>query len=236
MNGNHGHESGSPARGQALIELLILLPVLLVLFLATAEIAKLFAISGKTEIASRYVGSRWFRPYPFEPKEGRFTEPQNTDLIADRVDNLFFEGSLGDADDADVDTGYYEFAPGDADVFDYDPPPMDSIFWDVIVSYFDPHANLLPIRGNRVTFHYDLPYFPYKERQDNTPWGQDEDPLLGPYPKYTAKGDYVVLTDTFAGNTDNFLGLLQATGLIRTIPSQMLTAAIGYLIFFIIIG
>jgi len=223
-------------RGQALAEFLILLPVLLLLFLATAEIAKLFAISGKTEVAARYVGSRWFRDYPFEPKGSDFTEPQAEAEIADRANNLFFEGSLGDSDQDDVDTGYREFQPGDGGVFEYDPPPLDSIFWDVLAAYFDPNNNLFPIRGNRVTFHYDLPYFPYKEMDDETPWGEDEDPVLGPYPKYTAKGDYVVLTATFAGNTDNFLGLLQLTGLINSIPADLVTVSIGILIFFVIIG
>ncbi len=235
MNRLHKTKTIAAARGQALIEFLILLPVLLVLFLATAEIAKLFAISGKTEVAARYAALRYFRNAPFEPSGHDFQAPLDPTAAAEEVGDLFFEGSLNDSDATDVDTGYYEFEAGDAGVFNYEPPELDALFWDIIVAYFDPQDKIFPIRGHRVTFEYDLPSFPYKELTDDSGWGEDADPL-GPYTNFTAKGDFVTLTDTFSGDTDEFLALLAATGLILDIDGGIVSAGIGFLIFFMLLG
>lgn len=217
--------------GQAMLELLILLPVLLLLFLATAEIAKLFAISGKTEVASRYLALRNFRDGVFEPAGRDFQDPLNPPAASESADELFFQGTLGDADDLDEDVGYREFTPGEAGIFNYEPPPMDSKFWSIISAYFDPDDNIFPIRGHRVTFHYDLPFFPYKEMDEAREWGTEEgDDPLGPYPLHTAKGDFVVLTDTFSGNTTAFLTLIAATTYLYAIPPGVISGAIAFVI------
>jgi len=221
-------------RGQAMLEFLILLPVLLLLFLATAEIAKLFAISGKSEVASRYLALRYFRGGDMELPGHDFQDALNPAAAAEGADELFFEGALGDSDDADLDVGYQEFATGEAGIFYYTPPPMDSAFWTVISTYFDPGHHIFPIRGHRVTYTYDLPFFPYKEMNAARVWGTDEgaDPM-GPYPLYTAKGDFVVLTDTFSGDTSEFLDMLAFTGLIISIPGGVVSAAIAIIVFLI---
>jgi len=223
---------GRGVRGQALTEFLILLPVLMLLFLATAEIAKLFAISGKTEVAARYVAFRNFRDGLYEPAGRSFHDPLDATITAEDVDETFFEGALGDTDQLDADTSYYEFLPGEAGIFLYDPPELDSMFWTIITTYFDPEHDLFPIRGHRVTYTYDLPFFPYKEMDDVREWGDDQgaDPL-GPYDLYTVKGDFVVLTDTFSGDTDEFLELVETTGLIMIIPGGVVSASIAILIF-----
>jgi hypothetical protein len=219
--------------GQALIEFLVLLPVILLLFLATAEIPKLFAISGKTEIASRYLALRNFRGGPFELADRDFQDALDPAVAADEVANLFFKGTLDDPDKTDVDTGYHEFEPGEGGIFNYTPPPLDSPFWTVITTYFDPSGNLFPIRAHRTTFTYDLPFFPYKEIDAPRSWAQDTDPL-GPYDLYTAKGDFVMVNDSFSGDTDNFLGLLGATGIIFNVPGYLLSISISLLIFLVL--
>jgi len=222
------------APGQALLELLILLPVLLLLFLATAEIAKLFAISGKTEVASRYLALRNFRDGVFEPAGRYFQDPLNPLTASESADQLFFEGTLGDANELDDDVDYQEFGPGEAGIFNYEPPPMDSRFWSIVSGYFDPSNNIFPIRGHRLTFHYDLPFFPYKEMDEPRAWGSEEgDDPLGPYPLYTAKGDFVVLTDTFSGDTNEFLQLIAATTYIYVVPAGAVSAVIAILVFLI---
>lgn len=219
-------------RGQALLEFLILLPVLLLLFLATAEIAKLFAISGKTRVASRYLALRHFRNAPFELAGRDFAGP--VPGAVDQVRRIFFEGVLGDPDEEDEDIGYEEFQAGRAGIFHYQPPLMNIAFWDIAAALqLDDH--LFGIRGHRVTFTYDLPFFPYKNLGATRQWGQDSDPL-GPYDLYTAKGDFVLLTDSFSGDTDNFLRLLEIDGLIRTIPAGLVTAGIAILVFFLFTG
>jgi hypothetical protein len=228
-------------RGQALLEFLILLPVILLLFLATAEIAKLFAISGKSEVAARYLALRNFRGGPYDLRETvqgpGFPDPLDPATTAENVNDIFFEGSLTDGDSDPLDTGYYEFIPGEVGIFNYTPPDLGSNFWTIITRYFDPGEHLFPIRGHRVTYLYDLPFFPYKEMDDIREWGDDDgaDPL-GPYDLYTAKGDFVVLTDTFSGNTQTFLELVEATGLIYLIPQGLVSAGIALIIFFLLQG
>jgi len=225
--------AGKERSGQALLEFLVLLPVILLLFLATAEIAKLFAISGKTEIASRYLALRNFRGAPFELSGHDFQDALDPVATAEEVTDLFFEGTLDDPIKTDVDTAYHEFTPGEGGIFNYTPPALDSLFWDIIVAYFDPGSNLFPIRAHRTTFTYDLPFFPYKEIDAPRSWAQDTDPL-GPYDLYTAKGDFVMVSDSFSGDTDNFLGLLEATGLIFNVPGYLLSVSIGILVFLIL--
>ena len=84
----HSHE-----KGQALVELLVVLPVLLLLLLAAADMGKLFVISGKSEIAARYSALRHFRGAPFGD-----IHPVHTRAV--EIERIFFDGAL--ADDPDV--------------------------------------------------------------------------------------------------------------------------------------
>jgi hypothetical protein len=51
--------------GQALVEMIVVMPVLLLLLLAAADMGKLFVISGKSEISARYIALSHFREAPF---------------------------------------------------------------------------------------------------------------------------------------------------------------------------
>jgi len=101
---------GNSRRGQTMLEFLVLLPVLFLLLLATAEISRLFVISGKTEVAARYTALHLFRPestpqgHPGANRYNYYLEdvfdpdhPETTSAmdVQQRVNEVFFEGVLG---------------------------------------------------------------------------------------------------------------------------------------------
>jgi len=233
---SRGNRNQAPKTGgQALVELLILLPVLLLLFLGTTEIAKLFAISGKTEVAARYLALRHFRNVPFALPGHDYTAPleEEEDYPSDLVKGVFFEGPLLNPDDTYQPTiGYEEFGSTD---FDYMPPDTDNPLWDIAIAV-DEHNDLLRIRAHRVTFTDELTdqegnpsRFPFGWRKLPGMWSESSGPV-GPL---TAVGDFVVLTDTFSGDTAEFLDLLAANGLILAVAPGMVSAAIAIIIYLI---
>jgi len=231
-----GGEYDTSRRGQAMLEFLVVLPVLLLLFLATAEISRLFVISGKTEVAARYAALRLFRPentpptrtgnshnYYFEDEFNPENPESMTDQqIARRLNDIFFEGVLDDPDDVVEDTRYYEFEPGDANgAFDWNNPWITDLIMQIIIASMRGNEQAFPIRGNRVTFEYNPPFFPHSEEHSywdfkgstgQSGW-EDPDPLAD-YPLYTAKGDFVMVAPTFAGDTGDFLRAMESFGLI----------------------
>jgi len=200
-------------KGQALLELLVVLPVLLLLLLAAADMGKLFVITGKSEIAARYGALRHFRGPPFGDLYPAHTE-------AEEIERIFFDDALDDdglpggqaseADDPDVTY----VALGDADI-GYAPVdhghPLLTVIWD----FFNVMERFFPIRGVRATFVYDLPLFPYGREH---PFEQTlpllEEPTGNRFAaSYDATGNFILLTDSFAGDSGQRVkNLLEGTG------------------------
>jgi hypothetical protein len=205
--------------------MLVVLPVLLLLLLAAADMGKLFVISGKNEIAARYVALRHFREVPFG-------DAYLTHTAGQEIERLFFDDALDDsslpegqgseADDPDVT--YQEL--GDEDLI-YAPPetgdPLLIWLWD----YVEMRKGLVPIRGVRSTFTYDLPLFPYGREH---PMEETRDLEAAPSPSrlaasYDATGNFVMLSDSFSGQNGEDLRIaMEAFGLIvgvRLTPTYM---------------
>ena len=235
------------SRGQALVEMLVLLPVILLLLVASADLGKLFAISGKAEIASRYCALRWFRHAPFDPKGALYPEPSTappaTD-VANQLQQIHFAGALDD-DDGTSDVRYYQMRSRywGAD-YQYAPPSFGSPFWDVMSFLLNNEGSILPMHVNRVAFSYDIPYFPYgrlhplenTRRDDPAFWDPsgDDDPIGGPYPLFTAKGDFAAVCESFYGDGgENFLNMLEADGFFRTVAPE--TLSIAYVVIFVLL-
>jgi len=233
--------SRCPQKGQALVELLILLPVLLMLLLAASDFGKLFVISGKTEVASRYGAARWYRSAPFDQIDTLYEEPGDAAEAADQMESMYFEGSLNDEEDDD-DVGFYEMGEGD---FVYEPPDLGVPFWDAALDMFDGDNNIFPIKANRVTFTYNLPFFPYgrEDPMEDTVttgglWGDGIDPdPLGPYPLVTAKGDFVYVAEVFdQGGGDQFMDILKSYGLINDVALHALNLSIALIVLYIFLN
>ena len=227
------HSAGAPRPGgQALLEFLVLLPVLFLLFLATAEISRLFVISGKTEVAARYAALHLFRPennpsvhnaanrynsYLEDAMDPADPDSFSAQEVQTRLNDIFFEGVLNDSDHVVEDTEFYEFQPGDAGIFEWNRPPMGDVMLNILIAHYSRNGDLFPMRGDRVTFEYNLPFFPHNRGASywdvNASSGvsdwEDPDPLGNPYPLYTAKGDFVIAAPTFAGNTGEFISSLE---------------------------
>jgi len=181
--------------GQALVEMIVVMPVLLLLLLAAADMGKLFVISGKSEISARYIALSHFREAPFGDAYPGQTEGQE-------IERLFFDDALDDSglpDDVAPDVTYREL--GDADLL-YAPGFQGDYFLTSLWDYMNGTPDLLPIRGARSAFTYDLPSFPYgrehpmEETRDlqGTP---SEGRLAA---SYDATGNFVMLTACFSGD------------------------------------
>ena len=229
----------SSRRGQALVELLILLPAILLLLLAASDIGKLFVINGKSEIAARYGAFRWYRPGSFEPVGDMLLEPTSDEEAVWQLRKIFFEGSLDDTDTDDEDVGYYPLESGEGGDFTYTPPSFPIEFWNAMLDLLIEEGNdILPISANRATFTYNIPLFPYgrehplRDEVDTAPlWGELEDPL-GTWPMFTAKGDLVYLNEAFYGEGGQaFMDMLIAYGIILDIPEETVELGIAILVF-----
>jgi hypothetical protein len=228
--------SRSQEGGQALVELLVVLPVLLLLLLAAADMGKLFVISGKSEIAARYTALRHFRAFPFGDLYPAQTRGQE-------IERIFFDDALDDsglpeaaaseADDPDVT--YEEI--GDDELI-YAPldlaNPLLVVLWDAL-DLTDP---LVPIRGVRSTFAYDLPSFPYgrEHPMKQTLPLQDEPSESRLAASLEVTGNFVILTDSFSGGrATEFRLLLEAGGFLVGLdlgsPAILSLMAILWLIF-----
>ncbi|MEW6441502.1 MAG: hypothetical protein AB1640_11255 [bacterium] len=163
--------------GQALLETLVVLPVLLLLLLAASDMAKLFAVSGKCEIAARYGALRLARGGAFVP---------NT---ASELERVFFQGTLDDREEeasepADVRTDESDMS------MRYRLPDGASEFWQELWPWLWA-TGIEPVRRDRVAFEYDLVYFPYRTGQ-----GLPEEEDLS---TYQANGEFVAQANAFAG-------------------------------------
>jgi len=194
--------------GQALVEMLVVMPVLLLLLLAAADMGKLFVISGKSEISARYIALSHFRDAPFGDAYIGQTAGQE-------IEGLFFDDALDDSGEADgPDVTYEEL--GDDDLI-YAPldlgDPILVLLWDFV----NVTEDLLPIRGARSTFTYDLPFFPYGREH---PMEETRDLQGTPSPgrlaaSYEATGNFVMLADSFSGEHGEQLRFaMEAVGLI----------------------
>lgn len=184
--------------GQALVETIVVMPVLLLLLLAAADMGKLFVISGKSEISARYIALSHFREAPFADAYPAQTEGQE-------IERLFFDDALDDsglpaglgseADDPDVN--YQEL--GDSDLV-YAPGPFGDPFLVSLWDFMNGNG-LLPIRGARSAFTYDLPFFPYGREH---PMEETRDLQIAPSESrlaasYDATGNFVMLTSCYSG-------------------------------------
>ena len=194
--------------GQALVEMIVVMPVLLLLLLAAADMGKLFVISGKSEISARYIALRHFREAPFGDAYMAQTAGQE-------IEGLFFDDALDDSGEADgPDVTYEEL--GDDDLF-YAPGDLGDPLLIFLWGYVNATVDLLPIRGARSTFTYDLPFFPYGREH---PMEETRDLQGSPSPgrmagSYDATGNFVMLSDSFSGEHGENLRLaMEAIGLI----------------------
>ena len=222
----YGEKRSRCNEGQALVEMLVVLPVLLLLLLAAADMGKLFVISGKSEIAARYIALSDLREAPFGDAHPTYSAGQE-------IERLFFDDALDDsglpegvgAEADDPDVTYEEL--GDDDLA-YDGPlnlsnPFLAWLWDFV----NVTEYLVPIRGVRSTFTYDLASFPYGREH---PMEQTRDLQGTPSPgrlaaSYDATGDFVMLADSFSGPHGQDLRLaMEATGFlvgVRLTPQYM---------------
>ncbi len=187
-------------KGQALIEMLILLPILFLLLLGAADFNLLAVINAKTEIASRYnalhiaYGDRFLYQKPLPP-------PDATIQLATVTEELFFSDSLDDGPDAtgafDRDVTHNNIT---YDELAYEPPVTNDIAWDTIFTVLNDNDIYL-VHGNHVNFDYDLLGFPF-HRYPVLP-----DETVSPgwvsaiAPSYALHGDFVVIGDPFSGTT-----------------------------------
>ena len=216
-------------RGQALAEMIVVMPVLLLLLLAAAEMGKLFVISGKSEISARYIALSHFREVPFG--DAYPTLPEGRE-----IEGLFFDDALDDhseSDDPDV-----TFVEIPEDQLGYEPEDLGDPLLIWLWAYMDAAPNLNPMRGARSTFTYDLPSFPYG-REHPTEGTRD---LEGPMSEgrlaasYDATGNFVFLGDSFSGPEGEMLRFaMVGAGLIIgaqiTLPEMILLGGVLWLIF-----
>jgi hypothetical protein len=179
----------SSENGQALVELIVVLPVLLLLLLAAADMGKLFVISGKSEIAARYIVLRHFRAAPFGD-----LYPAHS--AGEQIERIFFDDALDDdapmdEEDADPDITYTEFGE---DELIYTPLDMEDTLLTLIWDHFE------VVRGVRSRFAYDLPFFPYgREHPFEETVALQEGATEGLASAYDANGDFVCLIEAFSG-------------------------------------
>jgi len=222
--------------GQALVEMLVVMPVLLLLLLAAADMGKLFVISGKSEISARYIALSHFREAPFGDAY--------MDQTASReIEGLFFDDALddsglpegADSEPDDPDVTYEEL--GDDDLL-YAPLDLDNPLLIWLWDYVNLTDDLIPIRGARSTFTYDLPFFPYGREH---PMEATRDLQDTPSPSrlaasYEATGHFVMFADSFSGQHGENLRLaMEAIGFIvgvdLSIPNMIALGAVLWIIF-----
>ncbi len=203
--------------------MIVVMPVLLLLLLAAADMGKLFVISGKSEIAARYIALRHFREAPFGDAYPTLTATQE-------IEGLFFNGALNDESD-DEDVAYEEL--GD-DALQYAPGDLGDPFLAWLWDYVNATDDLLPIRGVRSTFTYDLPSFPYG-RESPVEETRDLPDSASPgrlAAHYDATGNFVMLADSFSGQHGQDLRLaMEAAGLIvgAQITAPLMVGLLGVL-------
>jgi hypothetical protein len=177
--------------------MLVVMPVLLLLLLAAADMGKLFVISGKSEIGARYVALSHFRGFPFG-------DAYPGQQAGQEIEGLYFDDALDDnvgADSDDPDVTYKEL--GNEDLPEpYAPGEFDEDMIDTLWEIVNTELGVLPVRGARSTFTYNLPAFPYGRDHPM----EDSKALPGDAPEgmlaasYDATGNFVMLADAFAGS------------------------------------
>jgi hypothetical protein len=86
-----------------------------------------------------------------------------------------------------------------------------------MLDLFDMDNSIFPIRANRVTFTYDLPFFPYGREHPMEPTRdlQDDPPEGSLAANYQAEGNFVMLSACFSGaHGQQVRNFLQGSGLI----------------------
>lgn len=209
--------------------MLVVLPVLLLLLLAAADMGKFFVISGKSEIAARYVALSHFRQAPFGDAYPTYTAAQE-------MERLFFDDALDDRSEEDEpDVTYREL--GNEDML-YAPGTLGDPFLDQLWDFVNSTTEMVPIRGARARFAYDLPFFPYG--RDNPMEVSRELPDTASPGRlaasYDATGNFVVLADAFSGSQGDLLRMQMeavwlAIGAQVTLPAWPVVAAVLWWIF-----
>ena len=215
--------------GQALAEMIVVMPVLLLLLLAAAEMGKLFVISGKSEISARYIALSQFREVPFG--DAYPTLPEGRE-----IEGLFFDDALDDhseSDDPDV-----TFVEIPEDQLGYEPEDLGDPLLIWLWGYVDVAPDMNPMRGARSTFTYDMPFFPYG-REHPMEETRDLEGTMSPgrlAASYDATGNFVFLGDSFSGpEGENMRLAMEAAGFIVgaqiTLPAMITVGGILWLIF-----
>jgi hypothetical protein len=208
--------------------MLVVMPVLLLVLLAAADLGRLFVISGKNEIAARYTALRQFRADPFGdayPAQGPRQE----------IAGLFFDDTLNDHSDADQDVTYEEFGVGELGYeFDDHGDPLLIVLGGVMTLPGAP----TPMGGTGSTFTYDLFPFPYgREHPMEQTQALQSSPSSGRLAaNYDASGHFVMLSDSFTGTQGDYLriamlGEALIVGQLLAAPAVAAITAVLWLIF-----
>ena len=190
MGSKHGVRPSN--LGQALVETLVLLPVLLLLLVALSDMGKLAAVTGKCEIAARYLALRLSRGEPFQQ-----IEPSSA---AAEIERVFFQDTL---DDEQEEGGEPQDVQYTSLPILYSIAGIADPFWQDVW----PNLWLMgfrPVREKQVSFAYDLIYFPYRKwRLLPEPEGGSGAPeWVSPISAaYSAAGSFVVQSDALSGTS-----------------------------------
>ena len=191
------------SNGQAMIEILILLPVLLLLLLGAANLNLLSVINGKAEIAARYSGLKHalgerFELNPYYPPANLATE------VASRMEWIFYDDTLDDGKSAFRGEGI-GIEGDDPDVsyvnpdLAYTPLPLNVVSWDTMFATLSLSLEL--IHGSQAVYAYDFPPFPFYKwillPDAKNPDGDSRSPIE---PIISVHGDFVVLADPLMGD------------------------------------
>lgn len=242
-------------RGQALVELLVVLPVLLLLLVAASDFGKMFAISGKSEIASRYAAFRWFRGIGNPPCVGDDCNGVAGQIGA-RIEEVYFDDALDDG--RFVSAGEGDGVEGDGEDVSflelsdiaYNPIEQEGPIWTALVQYLTGDLGdwVAPIRGDRVAFEYDLPFLTYGREEplgDSLEWGEQASELGTTLPAgvVAVEGNFVMLADDFSAVNPYLDGeviwALAAAGLITALPNGLVlggAAAVGAILWILNFG
>lgn len=185
-------------QGQALVEMLVLLPVLLLLLLAASDMGKLAAISGKCEIAARYTALAMARGEPFASRGG--AGELDPSSVASEVERTFFQGSLDDEVEEGSEPQDVRYLSPDVfyPISHISSPLLTGLWPNLWV------VGLRPIRHEQILFDYNLTYFPYRKWQSLPEPEGAGGPAEWMSPiasEYEAQGDFVAQLDAFTGES-----------------------------------
>jgi hypothetical protein len=150
------------------------------------------------------------------------------------IEGLFFDDALNDHSD-DPDVTYQELKGED---LLYAPGNLGDPWLDMLWDYVNATEELVPIRGTRSTFTYDLPFFPYG-REHPMEETRDLEDTMSPSrlaASYDVSGNFVVLADAFSGAQGDLIrvqmeAIWLAIGAEASLPAWAAIVGVMWLIF-----